>query len=62
MCKYCNDIKRKHQSYIYCPMCGKLYDPTGFIPTFVLEKKIPIDNFGRETGLSIDTSVEIKTE
>lgn len=59
MCIYCEDIKRRHPKYIFCPMCGKNFNGK-FVPNYIMERKVPIDRCGRQNGLSTDTLVRIK--
>jgi len=60
MCRYCEGIKRAFPDYLYCPMCGSLYNEDGFIPLYMMEKKVSRDSQGRLIGLPVESFVKIK--
>lgn len=61
MCKFCKQTKRNNPSYIYCPYCGKSYNPLGFTPKYVTTTKYDdCDSYGRPKGLGTTTLIEIK--
>lgn len=59
MCQLCNDAKRKHPSYVFCPYCGKNYNSNNFKPMYVNQVTVECDRHGNPYGLETITSIKI---
>lgn len=59
MCILCDQVKRQHRGYTFCPHCGSNLK-NGFIPNFIIKRKISVDEYGRTRGLSTDTLIDIR--
>lgn len=61
MCVLCDETKRKFPTYIFCPYCGKNYDPCGFVPKYFIKATYSdCDRYGRPQGLPTLTTIEFK--
>lgn len=54
MCNMCDKIKRQNPTYIFCPYCGKNYDPLGFKPSYVTTSRFVNPNYKRGYYVSND--------
>lgn len=59
MCKLCDDAKRRYPTYVFCPYCGKNYNPYGFKPSY--RKVINYECYpnGRQKGLGTTSFIKI---
>lgn len=60
MCKLCDDTKRQHPAYNFCPYCGKNYNPNGFKPNYIAAIKYD-DCYpnGRPKGLGTTSFIRL---